>query len=286
MAEPREPVDGAGPVSMAEGRVLARGGAVELAEGLPTVPEGRVRWAPGRTDGSGPRMTPGRFDLPAVGVELRTLDRAPDVGPAGERRSVELRVGAAVRPRSPSVGRRVVAVVERLTPGLVVPAVGRSTPRGTLELVLGGAVRAAVGRVRAGVEVAAPPRVRVGVEVVALGRVRTGVWVVPVLVRVSLVVVTGVALPVVPTRSRVVPLGVVPTRDPAGVRTALVRPPSTAAVLRPALPAAVVVRDATERLAADGVAPVLAAVTEPAPVRRGFSLKVVASGETTATVRP
>jgi hypothetical protein len=229
-------------------------------------------------------MTPSRFAPPAVGLELRTLDREPDVGPAWGRKLVELRFGAAVPPRSPSVGRRVVPVAERLTPGLVVAAVGRSPPRETPGLVLGGAVRVAVERARVGV-VVAPPRVRVGVEVVALGRVRTGVWVVPVLVRVSLVVVTGVALGV-PARSRVVPLGVVPTRDPVGVRVALARPPSAAAVLRPEVPAAVVVRDAGERPVADGVAPVLAAVTEPAPVRRGFSLKVVASGETTATVRP
>jgi hypothetical protein len=43
MADPREPVDGAGPLSMADGRVLAWGAAAPFAEALPTVPEGPVR---------------------------------------------------------------------------------------------------------------------------------------------------------------------------------------------------------------------------------------------------
>ena len=42
MADPREPVDVAGPGSMAEGRALAGRGITALAEGLPTVPEGPV----------------------------------------------------------------------------------------------------------------------------------------------------------------------------------------------------------------------------------------------------
>lgn len=281
IAELRDPTDGAGPLSMADGRVLACGGAVRPAVGLLAVTGERC--ALGRTDGSGPRITPERLGLPGFVPVPLTFDRVPAVGPACDRRPVGVRLGPAALPRRPSDGRRVTPAAEPATPGLVGP-VGRLMPRDTPEVARGGAVLVAVGRVRAGVGGVAVSPVRVAV---GPGRVRTCPGVAPVPVRGSRFVVTGEALPVVPARSRVLPVAAVPTRDPVGARALVARPPSTALVLRPAVPADVTERDATERPLAAVADVVLAAVTEEllVPVRRGFSLKVVERGETTATVR-